>query len=156
MRRLVCFGLALGAALSDPIAGQPVFPDDNGIALQGVREFDAKVQVLGMLNMDEDRPDVERNALSAFELALRHNGIVVTVSAPNYLICTLMLAESNSGLVVYRWGLYYYGHAMTGVYPLLWKNGGLSMVGRRIFSPASAAQKCADTMASEWLRWNPK
>ena len=47
---------------------------------------------------DEDR--FRENARNAFELGLRRDGVIVDPDAPNYLFCSIQIAESGE-LVAY-------------------------------------------------------
>ena len=132
------------------------FPEQNGVALRGVEEFDASVVVLTWLNMDEDSERFRDNADSDFVLALRRDGIRVESSAPNYLFCEINLAGlADSSLVAYTWKIKFYDYTIDGLHVLLWETGGIVTVGRTNFTPESAVELCADAFASEWLRWNP-
>ena len=132
-----------------------IFPSENGEALSGVREFDARVSVQTWLNMDGDRADFGNNAESAFILALRRDEIRVERDAPNYLYCKIWTAKRQS-VIAYVWQLEFYLFNPEGVHLLVWSNGGIATVGISGFTSNTATEECANAFASEWLRWNPR
>ena len=99
MRSLVPLTLLLSVATT--LKAQE-FPLDNGEALAGVEEFDARVAVATWLGMDGDSALFQENASSAFVLGLRKDGVRVDTAAPNYLFCRLWTASRNS-IVTYVW-----------------------------------------------------
>ena len=151
MHRLLFLTLLVAAA---PASGQQ-FPDQNGSALAGVTEFDARVFVLAWLDVDEDRARFRDNATDAFILALRRDGIRVEPAAPNYLICEITAAQPTEAIVVFNWDIAYYAYNPDGIHLLLWNDGGIAARGTNVFTAEDAAKLCGDAVASEWLRWNP-
>lgn len=137
------------------VNGQAVFPDENGNALAGVTTVDAIAMTVTWLGVDGDREVFNRNLQSALELGLRRDGVRVEGSAPNYLFCSLSVAQSG-GLVAYSWRLTFYDYQAEGVHRLLWTAGGIVTVGGSNFNADEAAEECIDRFANEWLRWNPR
>jgi hypothetical protein len=132
-----------------------VFPNGNGISLAGVTAFDANITVPIWLNVDGDRDRFVSNAQSAWELGLRRDGVEVSSSSPNFLICSLAVAQSG-GTVAVQYGVRYFGYKQAGLHPLLWEGGGMLTVGSDNFEADDIAQNCVDTFANEWLKWNPR
>jgi hypothetical protein len=142
--------------LASPVAAraQAIFPEENGKVLAGVTSFDASVSLSTWLNVPDDRPRFRTNAQSAFELALRRDGVIVEVAAPNF-ICRIKAAH-NTGLIVYAWDVEYYDYQRAGVHVLQWTAGGIVTVGRNNFTPQAAIQECSNAFANEWLKQNPR
>jgi hypothetical protein len=138
------------------LASAQVFPELNGKSLAGVRAFDAHVVLQVWLAMTQDKDRFEKNVQSAFELALRRDGVVVDQKAPNYLFCDLKFAEGGSGLVAYSYQVAYYTVELQGPHRLQWVSGGMVTVGKSKLTEESVAKDCADIFANEWLKWNPR
>ena len=157
MHLLLTFGTSVAlSAFASTASAQSFFPEHNGVALIGITTFDANVRVLTWLNMDGDLERFERNANSEFVLALRRDGMRVESSAPNYVFCDIRLAGLVDGaLLAYAWDISFYDFTAGGLHVLKWTQGGVGTVGRDNFSPESTIEPCADSLASEWLRWNP-
>ena len=137
------------------VGGAQIFPDANGASLAGVEEFDAAVAVRAWLSMDEDEETFQRSANASFILALRRDGVRVESSSPNYLLCSIGVAEVVDAMAAYYWTVQYYDYNATGLHTLLWSIGGIVTVGLNNFTPESTIEYCANAFASEWLRWNP-
>ena len=152
-------GFLLGALLLLPPSAshaQATFPQGNEVALAGVRSFDARVVVQVWLEMEDDQERFRQNAQTAFELGLRRDGVTVTTDAPNYLLCTFRLTSSDSGLIIYSYGVQYFAFNFDGgVHALLWEDGGMVTVGRDNFSAPYAASDCVNNFANAWLAQNP-
>ena len=138
------------------LAGQGVFPEANGAALAGVAAVDAQVLVLNWLDVGEDRDRFQAHAESAFEAALRSDGMIVGRDAPNSLFCELKVAEIASRSIVYSWAIGYYEFVIAGAHRLQWTTGGIVRMGSSNFSGQAAIEECADRFRQEWLRWNPR
>ncbi len=141
--------------LVDEAAAQAVFPSENGKVLAGLKMADATVQILTWLGMDGDRDRLKRNIQSAFELALRRDGLVVDGNAPNFLFCELKFARSG-GVIAYAYQVTYYEFEANGVHRLLWSHGGIVTVGRETFDTEQVAKDCVDAFSNEWLKRNPR
>lgn len=142
------------------IAGQStdrpaVFPEDNDAALAGIKTVDAGVVIGNWLKMSDDRNRMESNIQTAFELALRRDGVAVDVAAPNYLNCRLSFAFA-SGLIAYAYSVEYFDFATTGVHRLLWRSSGMVTIGQNNLTADSVAKVCGDTFANAWLKWNSR
>ena len=137
------------------VGGAQIFPDENGASLAGVEEFDALVLVPAWLSMDEDEETFRANANASFILALRRDRVRVESSSPNYLLCSIAVAEVRDTTAAYHWSIEYYDYNATGLHTLLWTRGGIVTVGLDNFTPESTIERCANAFASEWLRWNP-
>ena len=155
VKLLPIIAAALVLAMSPPLAGQAVFPEWNGSTLTGVLEFDARMAVSTWLEIPEDRDRFQQNAQSAFELALRRDGVIVDEGAPNYLVCSIS-AAGNGGIRFYGYSVEYYAFESSSVHRLLWKYGGVVTIGSSKFTSEEAAQDCADPFINEWLKWNPR
>ena len=145
--------LAALLAFAVPLKAQ-TFPDGNGAALAGVDEVDARFLLEAWLNGDRDQDLFQENSERAFVLALRRDGVGVEVSAPNYLYCLVSVASAPAG-TVFVLTVEFYDFNPDGVHTLLWRNGTIRTLGSDDpFTPELVAGECADTFASEWLRWN--
>jgi hypothetical protein len=155
MRATLLTFAALAIISIMPLNAQAVFPEKNGAVLAGVDAVDAYIVVATWMNVAGDRERFADNAQAAFRLGLRRDGVRVEVSAPNYLICELSMAQSG-GVVAYHYRLRYHTWAPSGVHALQWETGGMVTVGRSNFGHEGAAQVCVDDFSSEWLKWNPR
>ena len=144
-------------ALITPVEShaQALFPSSNGKALAGVKAVDAIVEIQAWLGMDGERERFQANVQSAFELGLRRDGLVVEKNAPNYLFCEVKLAQAG-GIISYSYQVTYYIFETAGVHRLLWKDGGIVTGGRNKIGIEDVAKNCVDTIANEWLKWNPR
>jgi hypothetical protein len=131
------------------------FPKDNDRSLKGVAAFDARLYTLTWLGVEGDRSRFESNALAAFEVALRRDGVIVDLVAPNYLICNLKFAQ-NQGLVFYSYEIEYWQWSSDGLHTLTWANGGVATVGSSNFNARDVAQDCVDLFTNQWLKHNPR
>lgn len=151
------FGFLLVLVLPANGLSAQTFPSLNGAALKGVASVDAKFWILAPLSIPSD--DVERmesNGQEAFELALRRDGLVVEVAAPNYLVCTIMPARMTTQGYVYSFEVAYYAFDFTEpVHHLLWRAFGLVTGPPSVFTAEELAADCVDPFVNEWLKQNP-
>ena len=156
------FGLAalllLGISLFLPssVYAQPRFPRANGESLTGVRTFNTVFEAAVWANVQEDQDEFQRAGQAAFELGLRRDGVGVEEGAPNFLICSVGVAESRDGLMTVHMSVEYFEHESDGVQRLLWETGGMATAGETTFSAERVAETCVDYFTNEWLRWNPR
>lgn len=138
-----------------PCLAKGVFPEDNGKSLIGVKSFNAFVTISTWDEKIGDRSQMLKNVQAAFELSLRRDGIIVDTNAQNYLFCGLSFAEASS-LVAYSYTVEYYTIASAGVHRLQWMRHGIVTVGRQNLVEEDVAKDCANLVANEWLKQNPK
>lgn len=140
---------------TETIYAQSYFPERNGISLKGVTEFDAKASITGWLNVEGDFDKFHLDLQTAFQSALRGDGVVIDKNAPNYLFCEITVAQVNE-IVMYKFQVLFYEFNSNSLNQLLWSDGGIATVEREGFSYQSVAQDCKDVFSREWLKQNPR
>ncbi len=87
---------------------------------------------------------------------LRREGITVDEDAPNFLICSVGVAEGRDGLMTVHMSVEYFEYEPDGVQRLLWETSGMATAGQGAFSVERVAETCAAYFTDEWLQWNPR
>lgn len=129
------------------------FPDSNGVSLEGVTEFDARI----IFRFNDEEKELSKESIQErFHLALRRDGVLVSEAAPNYLLCRLNI-DINRGLVSYLISLEYWEYSIGDeLNILLWEDSMMGTIGRDNYTTDWVAQQCSDEFAKEWLKHNPR
>lgn len=142
------------AALLPSSALSQVFPEANGAALGGVREFDARFVTDVWLEVAADQERFEARGQVAFERGVRGAGPEVIESAPNYLYCVIS-ATQRGDIVFYNYDVDYHVAREQGLQPLEWTAGGIASIGVNNFTADEAATDCVETFSRVWREQNP-
>ena len=146
------------------IYASSVFPINNRAALKGVKEFDYQT-IIGRyddFNTDDEyklpnREIFETTLKDKILLGLRRDGVTVTITAPNYLMCVVSVSLANSRVIyTIEINYYEYNSEENDVHKLLWTTGSLYTVGLSNFTAEGVANACVDDFSSAWLAENPK
>lgn len=154
--RKLRFSSLMVASVFFNISTAQVFPDANEESLKEVDTFDARFVVTVWMDPSEDEDRFTRNGQSSLELGLRRDGVKVDSGAPNYLLCKVKIAESNSGLIFYSWDVEYVLWNPEGLNIVAWNTGGIATIGSNNFNAEAVATDCTNGFANTWLAQNPK
>ncbi len=131
-----------------------VYPRGNGLALEGIRQFDVYAEVSDWVGMAGDPKEFRLNIQRAFETGLQAAGASRRVASRDSLICRVQ-ATLAGDLVAYTARVEYWGITPVGVHALLWENGTIATVRQAQFNEELVATQCANYFAEEWTKWNP-
>lgn len=142
-------------SFTQTIYAQSFFPERNGIIFKNETKFDAVAITDTWFEVEGNQEIFSKNLNTAFQSGLTSDGIIIDPDAPNFLICTVSVAQANS-TVFYTYDVKYYLYNTEGLNILLWTAGGISLGESRRLTADLAAKDCVDTFSNEWLKQNPK
>ena len=131
-----------------------VYPRGNGLALEGIRQFDVYAEVSDWVGMAGDPKEFRLNIQRSFETGLQSAGASRRVASRDSLICRVQATLAGE-LVAYTARVEYWGITPVGVHALLWENGTIATVPQAQFNEELVATQCASYFAAEWTKWNP-
>ncbi|MDO8272382.1 MAG: hypothetical protein Q7U82_10785 [Gammaproteobacteria bacterium] len=152
-RCAVLFSLLLSVVVSGHSQAQ-VYPRGNGLALDGITQFDVYAEVTDWVGLAGDPKEFRLNMQKLFEAGLESAGVYRRVAARDSLICRVQATVAGD-LVAYTSRVEYWGNTPVGVHALLWENGTIATVSQNQFNEELVANQCVSYFTEEWLKWNP-
>ena len=152
-RCAVLFSLLLSVVVSGHSQAQ-VYPRGNGLALDGITQFDVYAEVTDWVGLAGDSKEFRLNMQKLFEAGLESAGVYRRVAARDSLICRVQATVAGD-LVAYTSRVEYWGNTPVGVHALLWENGTIATVSQGQFNEELVASQCVSYFSEEWLKWNP-
>jgi hypothetical protein len=152
-RCAVLFSLLLSVVASGYSQAQ-VYPRGNGLALDGITQFDVYAEVTDWVGLDVDPKEFRLSMQKVFEAGLESAGAFRRVAARDSLICRVQATVAGD-LVAYTARVEYWGNTPVGVHALLWENGTIATVPQVQFNEELVANQCVSYFTAEWLKWNP-
>lgn len=152
-RSIALPGMLAAALMCASQAQAQVFPRGNGIAMTGVVQFDAYMNISQWDEMDEDQQEFRSKAQQHFGEGLEAAGARRRSGTGNNLICRVQAVRENN-VVAYTTRLEYWVMTEVGVNTLTWENGTLGAVRANRFSEELVADECVKYFTDEWVKWN--
>ncbi len=153
-RRCAVFVSLLLSFIAAGSAQAQVYPRGNGLALDGITQFDVYAEVTDWIGMAGDAGEFRLNMQKLFEAGLESAGAHRRVAARDSLICRVQATVAGD-LVAYTSRVEYWGNTPVGVHALLWENGTIATASQDQFNEELVANQCVSYFTEEWLKWNP-
>ena len=152
-RKVALSGLMMAALVCVSQVQAQVFPRGNGIAMTGVEQFDAYMNISQWDEMEQDQQVFRSKAQQHFTNGLEEAGARRRSGTGNNLICRIQAVRENN-VVAYTARLEYWVMTEVGVNTLTWENGALGAVSANRFTEEMVADECVKYFTDEWAKWN--
>jgi len=152
-RKVALSGLMMAALICVSQVQAQVFPRGNGIAMTGVEQFDAYMNISQWDEMEQEQQAFRSKAQQHFTTGLEEAGARRRSGTGNNLICRIQ-AVRESNVVAYTARLEYWVMTEVGVNTLTWENGALGAVSADRFTEEMVADECVKYFTDEWAKWN--